>query len=105
MTQSRVAVTIALALIAAADLGAAPPRLNPTVKQIIRAISPERIEATLKKLESFGTRYVLSEQDHPSRGIGAAQRWIYSELQSYSPRLEVRYHRFSLKNGSGRGFI
>ena len=32
----------------------------------------ERIAATLRKLESFGTRFVLSPQDDPAHGIGAA---------------------------------
>ena len=39
--------------------------LNPTVKQIVDAISEERIAATLKKLEGFGTRYILSAQGDP----------------------------------------
>jgi hypothetical protein len=48
--------------------------INPKVKQIVDAISEQRMAATLKKLESFGTRYVLSAQDDPDHGIGAAKR-------------------------------
>src|SRR5882724_9953279 len=81
--------------------GAEKPRLNPTIQEIVRDVSESRIEATLKKLEGFGTRYILSAQDEPSRGIGAAQRWIYQEFQSYSPRLQVSYDTFSLKKGAG----
>ena len=66
-------------------------RLNPTVKQIVDSISEERIAATLKKLEGFGTRYILSSQGDPVHGIGAAKRWIHDQLQSYSPRLQVSY--------------
>ncbi len=80
-------------------------RLNPTVAQIVDAISEQRIAATLKKLEGFGTRYVLSAQDDPAHGIGAAKRWIHDELASYSPRLEVSYQDFSIKKGGRRGQI
>jgi hypothetical protein len=87
-------------------LGAEKPRLNPAIQEIVRGISESRMEASLKKLEGFGTRYILSSQDDPTHGIGAAQRWIYQELQSYSPRLQVSYDTFSLKKGSGtRGQI
>lgn len=54
---------------------------EPTIKQIVDAVSEERIGATMRKLESFGTRYVLSEQDSPTHGIGAAQRWILDEFK------------------------
>ena len=74
-------------------------RINPTIQQIVDAISQERIAATLRKLESFGSRFVLSPQDDPVRGIGAAKRWIHDELQSYSPRLEVSYQDFAAKKG------
>ena len=61
--------------------------------------------ATLRKLESFGTRYVLSAQDDPAHGIGAAKRWIHDELKSYSPRLEVSYQDFTIKKGARQGQI
>ena len=80
-------------------------RLNPTIKQIVDSISEERIAAILKKLESFGTRYVLSAQDDPAHGIGAAKRWIHDELQGYSPRLQVSYHDFSVKKGARQGQV
>ena len=67
--------------------------------------SEERIAATLKKLEGFGTRYILSAQDDPAHGIGAAKRWIHDELQSYSPRLQVSYQDFTIKKGGRRGQV
>ena len=42
-------------------------------------------------------RYVGSEQDSETRGIGAAQRWIEKEFKSYSPKLEVSLDHFSVK--------
>jgi len=80
-------------------------RLNPTVAEIVAAVSQQRIEATLKKLEGFGTRYVLSSQDDPVHGIGAAKRWIHEQLAGYSPRLEVSDQAFTIKKGSRRGQI
>jgi len=82
-----------------------PTALNPMVKQIVDAISEERIAATLRKLEGFGTRYVLSAQDDPVHGIGAAKRWIHDEFASYSPRLQVSYQNFSIKKGARQGQI
>jgi hypothetical protein len=78
---------------------AQPPltRLNPTVAKVVEEVSEERISAIMKKLESFGTRYVLSEKDSPTHGIGAAQRWIFEEFKSYSPRLQVSYDPFTVK--------
>src|ERR1700722_11430716 len=80
-------------------------RLNPTVKQIVDSISEARIAATLKKLEGFGTRYILSPQDDPVHGIGAAKRWIHDEFAGYSPRLQVSYQNFTIKKGGRRGQI
>jgi hypothetical protein len=80
-------------------------RLNPTVKQIVDSISEDRMAATLKKLEGFGPRYILSSQDDPEHGIGAARHWIHDELQSYSPRLQVSYQDFNIKKGARRGQV
>lgn len=80
-------------------------RLNPTVEKIVSEISQERIAATLQKLEGFGTRYILSSQDDPAHGIGAAKRWIHDELQSYSPRLQVSYQDFHINKGARRGQV
>jgi acetylornithine deacetylase/succinyl-diaminopimelate desuccinylase-like protein len=72
-------------------------RLNPTVKQIVDQVSEERISATMKRLGEFGTRYVGSEQDSETRGIGAAQRWIEAQFKSYSPKLQVSLDKFTVK--------
>src|SRR6266852_1317144 len=80
-----------------------PPKINPGVKQIVAAISEERIAATLRKLESFGTRHTLSPQDDPAQGIGAAMRWLHDQFQSYSPRLEVSYQPFTIQRGGAAG--
>jgi Peptidase family M28 len=78
-------------------LAAPAKNINPAVKRIVDAISEERIAAIEKKLESFETRNIYSEQDHPTRGIGAARRWIFEQFQSYSPRLQVSFDTYKVK--------
>jgi hypothetical protein len=60
-----------------------PRRLsgNPEIPKIVSEISAKNIEATIRKLVSFGTRNTLSEQNDPNRGIGAARDWLYAEFQ------------------------
>jgi len=50
--------------------------------QVIRAISSDRIRRDVDRLAGFGTRHTLSSTDDPSRGIGAARRWLLSEFES-----------------------
>jgi peptidase M28-like protein len=54
------------------------------LRALLREIDPARIEATVRKLVSFGTRHTLSAQDDPVRGIGAARDWLLAELRSYA---------------------
>src|SRR5579871_4882203 len=82
-----------------------PNAVNPQVKRIVDEISQERIAANLKRFEGFGTRYVMSSDDDPLHGIGAAKRWIYSEFKSYSPKLEVSYQTFRVRKGARRGQV
>lgn len=60
-----------------------PRRLggNHEIPKIVSEISAKNIEATIRKLVSFGTRNTLSEQNDPNRGIGAARDWLYAEFQ------------------------
>ncbi len=57
---------------------------DPEVAMMIKEVSAKRIEADIRKLVSFGTRNTLSEQDNPTRGIGAARDWLYAEFQRIS---------------------
>ncbi len=97
----------ALGLASVAWLPAQTPAttINPTVKRIVDEISQERITANLQKFEGFGTRYIMSSDDDPAHGIGAAKRWIYGEFKSYSPKLEVSYQNFRVRKGARRGQV
>lgn len=57
---------------------------DPEIAKMVKEVSAVNIEASIRKLVSFGTRNTLSEQDNSTRGIGAARDWIYSEFQKIS---------------------
>lgn len=68
---------------------------DPRVVAIVRAVSAAHIEADIGTLVGFGTRHTLSDTLSPTRGIGAARRWIKSQFDSTSAAcggcLEVQY--------------
>ncbi|WP_426110401.1 M28 family peptidase [Massilia sp. PWRC2] len=66
---------------AAADNGPNTTVRQAPISAIVGEISPKRIEAYVNKLVSFGTRHTLSDTESDTRGIGAARRWIKSELE------------------------
>jgi hypothetical protein len=82
--------TIALVVcsICATDLQAQQSQLslrsNPQIEKVVSEISPANIEAIIRKLVSFGTRHTLSDAESPTRGVGAARRWIREEFERYS---------------------
>ena len=75
-------------------IGSAPAK-QPQIEAIVKAVSPANIEARIKKLVSFGTRHTLSDTLSNTRGIGAARRWIKSELtQCGKGRLDVQFDSY-----------
>src|SRR5256885_12392738 len=81
--RARMRTSAALLLLAAAFPCAAQQK-NSQIEAIVSAIQPARIEARIRKLVSFHTRHTLSRTDSDSQGIGAARRWIKSELDACS---------------------
>jgi Peptidase family M28 len=61
--------------------GAAASRRNAQIAGIVSQIDARRIESTIRKLVSFGTRNTLSDQNDSQRGIGAARDWLFAEFQ------------------------
>lgn len=57
---------------------------NAEIQKMLKEISAKNIETTIRKLVSFGTRNTLSEQDNPTRGIGAARDYLFGEFQKVS---------------------
>jgi hypothetical protein len=48
---------------------------------MLHDVSADRIQQTIEKLVSFGTRHTLSSQTDPNRGIGAATNWVFDQFQ------------------------
>ncbi len=97
MRAARVILTCALLAGGAASAVAQPSGdLDPRIAQLVGQVSQDRLVATLRKLETFGTRNTLSSVDSPTRGIGAARQWIFDELKGYGPRLQVRYDTYTI---------
>jgi peptidase M28-like protein len=55
---------------------------DPNLRALLAQIDPSRIQATIQKLVSFGTRSTLSSQTDPVRGIGAATAWVFQQMQA-----------------------
>jgi hypothetical protein len=98
------AVLLAAAGAARAQEPIPPPR-DVRIDGLVAAVSADRIEAHVRTLVGFGTRHTLSDTLSPTRGIGAARRWIKAELDSISAAcggcLEVSYQR-ALVSGESR---
>ncbi|MCU1238476.1 MAG: peptidase [Candidatus Solibacter sp.] len=105
MKLSRHLTAIAVFVCMTAPLAPADEKsVNPKIQEMMGQVSEARIKAILEKLESFGTRNTMSNPDDPARGVGAARNWILKEMQSYSPRLQVRFEKFRVKKQGQRIF-
>ena len=54
------------------------------IKNMLSEVKSENLEATVRKLTSFGTRHTLSDTKSTTRGIGAARNWVKSEFDNYA---------------------
>jgi hypothetical protein len=99
----RFSSALLVAILFAVPLDAASPtpsEQNKTqIADVLHEISAKNIEATIRKLVSFGTRHTLSETASKTHGIGAARDWIQSEFARYSSesggRLQVTMDEFT----------
>jgi hypothetical protein len=81
----RLPLFAAALLLLAAPAAAQPPQGDyPLLHQLAADVSPDQQHATIAKLVGFGTRHTLSDTKSPTRGVGAARRWIASEFQAIS---------------------
>jgi len=80
------ASVVAPASAASASVGSAmnTGNFDPALRALISQIDPGRIQATIEKLVSFGTRHTLSSQTDPVRGIGAATAWVFDQMQGFA---------------------
>ena len=94
---ARVVLTFALLASAGRLVSAQPVQdLDPRVVRLVGQVSQDRLAATLRKLETFGTRNTMSSTDSPTHGIGAARQWIFDELKGYGPKLQVSYDTYTI---------
>ena len=77
---------------------------NSQIQKIVREIAAANIEANIKRLVSFQTRHTYSETDSDTKGVGAARRWIKSEMERYSRdsggRLQVAFDEWDQPAGA-----
>lgn len=79
------------------------------LQAILSQISQANIEATVRKLASFGTRHTLSSQTDPNRGIGAARTWLTAKFREAADasegRLAVEWNTFTKYPGDNDRII
>ena len=64
------------------ESGAVPQGPPPAqVVEVLREVDEERLRADVDALAAFGTRHTLSDTESPTRGIGAARRWLRDRLE------------------------
>ncbi len=92
-----------LAAVAQSAPPAAPllPKADPAIARLVGEVSAQNLEADVRRLVGFGTRHTLSDTQGPTRGIGAARRWVRGEFEKYSKtgggRLKVEMDTFTVK--------
>ncbi len=62
----------------------APSDDHPALAQLAAAVSADEQHATIERLVGFGTRHTLSDTTSPTRGIGAARRWVKDRFTGLS---------------------
>ena len=69
---------------------------NEEIASIVKEISADSLRQTVERLVAFGTRHTLSDTNSPTRGIGAARRWIGAEFTRFAAdaggRMTVAFH-------------
>lgn len=83
---ARIAAALAMLLALSPGWSAAPSTtpIDPDIAAAVAEVSAQRIEGHVRTLVGFGTRNTLSDAESPTRGIGAARRWIQRELEACS---------------------
>ncbi|GAA2003197.1 M28 family metallopeptidase [Catenulispora subtropica] len=85
-------------------IGVGRQKPSKALRELLAQVDPARLEATIMKLVSFGTRHTLSSQTDPARGIGAATNWVFAQLQAIAAtsggRMTVERQSFVQPAGS-----
>lgn len=78
------AATTALTAASAQDTAIPAPQADPDIQELMRSVSPERIQRSIYVLASFKTRLTLSDPLPSGDGIGGAAAWIRAEFERAS---------------------
>lgn len=78
----------------------AQDEIRARIVSAVAEVDAGRIEATVRKLCSFGTRHILSRTDSDTEGTGAARRWLKAEYERVAAtsdgRMTVRLQEATL---------
>jgi hypothetical protein len=79
---------------------------DPALQALLAEIDPNRIQATIEKLITFGTRHTASSQTDPLRGIGAAYAWVNQQMHAIAGNsngnMTVQQQTFTQQPVTGR---
>jgi Zn-dependent M28 family amino/carboxypeptidase len=102
---NRIIVFISFMLLSFAAVAQTIINRDPEIKKMVDEISGDNIEKDVRKLVSFNTRHNLSQQNDPSKGIGASWNWIKAEMEKSIPesggRLTVKFEEYTV-GGQGQ---
>jgi hypothetical protein len=87
---------IVVAVLLVPGIAAAQTDIDPRVAQLVAQVSEERLSTLLNGLVTFETRFLHSNPDPKGKGIGAARQWIFDQLRSASPRLQVSFDTYQV---------
>jgi len=105
MKSARQAAALCVALSVFARFSPADEKsLDPQVVKIMNEVSEDRIKTIIAKLVTFQTRNTMSDPTDPVHGVGAARQWILEQMQSYSPKLQVKFDKYRVKKQGQRIF-
>src|SRR5260221_9207499 len=80
----RRAIVTLLALVLATAASAEDSAVK-HLDEILAHVDAAHLKAIDDKLASFGTRHSLSDTTSPTRGIGAARKWIFGAMSRWPP--------------------
>ncbi len=98
-------IVVAVALFSQQSDNIRPATSDPQINAALRDVSARRIQQTIEKLVSFGTRQTLSSDMPASSGKGAtaAAEWLRSQFEGYAKEcggcLEVKTDEFTQEPG------
>ncbi len=78
------AIVLQCCLLPGVANAAGDPREQPELHALAAEVSAGELEASIGRLVSFGTRHTLSDTRSPTRGIGAARRWLQQRFATLS---------------------